>query len=175
MSLLALTGMALNFTVPLSAADSFSLEQFVSYTNEEKGYSIEYPADWLRQENTEPFDILVQAPNNGASMSVISGEVSGEINTDLYYTLNLKNLLNDNASIQIKDNCKTDLNGIKAYWLRYTRVDQTVVDITQHLFVNNETGFVITTGTATSDYPVYKDILNKIVKSFQRIEPKPEK
>lgn len=173
----------LHFVIPImltlgsiqgTASVGESKEQTVkseTYENKQKGYSIQYPSDW-EKESLEGFDLFISAPvekdgRSLANFSIISGEVPADVSQNLYYTLNLKNLLESNSIMEIQDNCKSELNGNEVFWLRYRRQDHTLLEVVQYLFVVNQVAFVITYGAPAEELERYEDSLDKIVQSFK--------
>jgi hypothetical protein len=159
--------------VPVNAA-----EKMETYQNTQKGYSIQYPSTWTRHEDIKNFDVFLLAPKGSnelsvANVSIISGKLPPDVSQDLYYTLNLKELLNSNSTIQIKDNCKSNLGNIEAFWLRYTRDENPAIEVIQYLFAANHIGFVLTVGAVKDQFEDYQDVFDQIIKSFKLLESQP--
>lgn len=151
---------------------------FLTFTNEQKHYTIQYPHDWTVNETLPGFDVFFMAPKqpNGkslANVSIISGNLPSDATLDIFSRENMKNLAEGNSTLSIIENGKTSINGMPSNWTLYTRSDDQT-KIIHYFFIHNQIGYLITCGSTIETYEQYQPTFERIVNSmqFERSQPK---
>lgn len=145
--------------------------KMTTYSNSKMHYSIQYPSDWKQNVEFKDFDIFIMAPENEkghslANMSIISGELPKEISLEKFAKENIKQLLNDNASMKIKSEGKVKVADLLSYRISYTRSDNDT-EIIQYFFVKNNIGYLITFGAQQDVFNNYRNDFDAIVESIR--------
>lgn len=143
------------------------------YTNSAKGYSLEYPSDW-KKNDVPQLDLVLFAPSKGtdqtthASMNIVSEKVGNGISLDQFYSESAANLTSALKEVQVQKSGTTDLNGTTSKWMLYTHVMQNVkFRVLQYFVVANETIYLITFSTAADDFESYRSEFETIANSFK--------
>lgn len=131
-------------------------------------YTFNYPNNWTKNTTISGFDIFLLAPEESpghspANVSVLSHPIPADLTLATYSDENINNMLND---INVIDRGQTEIGGLPAVWIRYTRKD-TQVEIVQYFIVKNSKGYLITGGAAPGTYDTYQSVFNEVVKSFK--------
>lgn len=155
------------FFAPMEAREVKTIETF---SNPEKGYSIQYPADWSKNTTLEGFDLFIMAPNEAdghshANFSIIASEQPKDVDLQVFTQQNISNLLQGDTSIDILGAGKTTINDIPANWFWYTKGNDNT-EIVHYFMVANGQVILLTEGARLGDYDKYKTVLEKITNDF---------
>ena len=127
--------------------------QLEKYINSEKGYSIEYPSDW-KKNDVPQLDLVLFAPTQKnddkphASMNIVSEKVGSGINLEQFYSESANNLTTALKDVQVEKTGSIQLNGTTSKWMLYTHVMQGVkFRVLQYFIVADETIFLMTFST----------------------------
>lgn len=144
-----------------------------TYTNKEKGYTIELPADWTKQEGFMGLDVISLSPAESdqdkfrENASVLSGKLDAPITLDEFYTENLKNLQKSLIDFKLESSGDITIDGQKAKWLVYTHKQGNFVSkVVQYFIMVKDRAYLITAGAEPSAYDKFKPTFDAIVKSF---------
>lgn len=145
-------------------------ESDLTYINATKGYSLQYPSNWTAKENVPGFDVFLVGPpeqegKSLANMSVISGELPKDVDLKTYAKENLKTLLAGNSTIKVVDEGNTEISGLPAQWVQYTRGDDQT-EIIQFFVVKSGIGYLITGGATQAAFEDNLDLFEEIADSF---------
>lgn len=140
-----------------------------TYLSANKEYSFQYPIDWAENETLLGFDVFIMAPKNPdgqskANISIISGKIPEEVDLDMYYNENLKNLQKDIPEMKNLESGRTEIASIPAKWVKYER-DDDQTEIKHYFFISKGRGYLITCGAAKG-FCKQTDC-DKIVESFK--------
>jgi hypothetical protein len=156
-----------------AAAPNATLEK---YTNAEKQYSIDYPSSWKKTDVPE-LDIVIFAPSRGdenhpkASLNVVSQNVGTSIPLDTFYNESIDNLKKALKDVNVEKTGTSSLNGTESKWVIYTHVMQNIkFRVLQYFVVSDQTVYLITFGSADTDFDSYKKEFEQIVSSFKIIK-----
>lgn len=155
------------------ASESQPTAKFERYSNVEKGYSLEYPADW-KKNDVPQLDLVLFAPPKKpgerihASMNIVSERVGTEIRLDQFYNESLNNLSTALKDVTIEKNGTSDLGGVPTKWMLYTHTMQGVkFRVLQYFIVANGAMYLITFSTAADEFDAYRPEFDKIIQSFK--------
>jgi hypothetical protein len=147
--------------------------QLEKYTNAEKGYSIEYPSDW-KKNDVPQLDLVLFAPTKEAgemphaSVNIVSEKVGKGIHLEQFYSESVSNLSTALKEVQVEKSGTAELNGITGKWIQYTHVMQGVkFKVLQYFVVADETIFLITFSSSADDFEQYRPDFEKIANSFK--------
>lgn len=146
--------------------------QFEKYTNAEKGYSIEYPADW-KKNDVPQLDLVLLAPNEKdsrthASMNIVSEKVGPEISLERFYTESANNLSSALKDVKVGKSGTASLNGTPSKWIQYTHVMQGVsFEVLQYFVVADETIYLLTFSSSDEDFEKYRSDFVHMANTFK--------
>lgn len=148
-----------------------------TYINKIKGYSINFPADWNKQEGFMGLDVITLSPSETPqdkfreNASVLSGKLDTPITLDEFYSENLKNLQKSLIDFKLEGTGDTTLDGQKAKWVLYTHKQGNFVSkVIQYFIMVGDHAYLITCGAEPEAYDKYKSTFEAIAKSFHLIE-----
>lgn len=149
------------------------------YTNQDNGYTIEYPSDWKKNEVPQ-LDLVLFSPSKGndetahASLNIVSEKVGSEINLDKFYSESASNLASALKDVQIEKTGLIELNGTPSKWMLYTHIMQGFkFQVLQYFVVANDTIFLITFSSQAAHFDLYRQDFENIANSFKVTNPKP--
>jgi hypothetical protein len=147
--------------------------QLEKYTNSEKGYSIEYPSDW-KKNDVPQLDLVLFAPTQKnddkphASMNIVSEKVGPGINLEQFYSESANNLTSALKDVQVEKTGSIQLNGTTSKWMLYTHVMQGVkFRVLQYFIVAEETIFLMTFSASDEDFNQYRQDFENIASTFK--------
>ncbi len=140
-----------------------------TFRNPQKGYSFQYPENWIRKDDLQGVDIFIMAPpqetgQSQANLSVIAELIPKEVNLQTFYDGNIKELLDSNPKIKVLEKGQSMVAGQTAFWIRYLEDEQ--LEIIHYFFFSNGYGILITCGATKEAFNQYKTTFDKIVRSF---------
>jgi hypothetical protein len=143
------------------------------YTNHDKGYSLDYPADW-KKSDVPQLDLVLFAPTKGkdenphASMNIVSEKVGKGINLEQFYSESAANLSGALKEVSVEKSGLTLLNGTPSKWMLYTHTMQGIkFRVLQYFIVAQETIFLITFSASAEDFDRYQSDFKAIANSFK--------
>jgi len=146
-----------------------------NYTNEDKGYSIEYPSDWEKKE-IPAVDFVLLAPQKSekhpirATMNIISEKVEAPIDLAQLYQESIDNLKKALTDFNVKDSGDMTLDGMPAKWILYTHEIQKInIEVLQVFFSNKMGIYLITYTSPADDFAEYRPAFDKMNASFHRL------
>lgn len=143
-----------------------------TYTNAEKGYSIDYPIEW-KKNDVPQLDLVLLAPSEKderahASMNIVSEKVGPEINLERFYNESANNLSSALKDVKVDKSGTASLNGTQSKWIQYTHVMQGVTfKVLQYFVVANDTIYLLTFSAAEPDFDKYRAEFEQIVNTFK--------
>jgi hypothetical protein len=146
---------------------------FERFTNTEKGYSIDYPSDWKKNDVPQLDFVLFAPPKKAgekihASMNIVSEKVGSDINLDQFYTESINNLSTSLKEVNVEKSGISTFNGVTSKWVLYTHLMQGVkFHVLQYFIVAHDTMFLITFSTAADEFDDYRAEFEKIANTFK--------
>jgi hypothetical protein len=151
------------------------------YMNKEKGYSIEFPAGWTKQERFMGLDVIALSPADTPkdsfreNASVLSGKLDAPITLDLFYSENLKNLQKALNNFKLEGSGDINVDGQAAKWVLYTHKQGNFESkVIQYFIMKGDYAYLITCGGEPTVYDKYKSTFESIVKSFKFLKEGPQ-
>ena len=161
------------FSVIAAESRDAQTAQLEKYTNAEKGYSIEYPSDW-KKNDVPQLDLVLFAPAKEtgemphASVNIVSEKVGKGISLEQFYSESAANLATALKEVQVEKSGTADLNGVTGKWIQYTHVMQGVkFKVLQYFIVGDETIFLITFSSTADEFEQYRSQFEQIANSFK--------
>lgn len=155
---------------PTTAPKTVQLEHYVSA---EKGYALDYPADWKKSDIPQ-LDLILFAPStqaNGyphASMNIVSEKVGSDVTLDQFYKESAANLQAALKEVNVQKSGSSVVNGISTKWMIYTHTMQGVTfRVIQYFVVANGSIYLITFSVANDAFDSYLPAFEEILRSFK--------
>lgn len=149
-----------------------------TYTNTDAGYSIEFPADWQKNDVPE-LDLVLFAPNKKtaehphASMNIVSNNVGAKIDLEQFYSESEKNLTAVLKDVRVDKTGSHLLNGTPSKWVLYTHVMNGMkFRVLQYFIVSGEMIFLMTFSAEDDDFSDYRSDFENIASTFKIIKSK---
>lgn len=149
------------------------------YINEEKGYSIEYPKDWQKQE-VPRLDIVLMSPSgtaesqSHATMNLVSEAVGKDITLDQFYNESVKHLNAELKEVKVEKSGDLIIHGIPSKWIEYShKMLDSNFRVLQYFLVSQGNVYLITFSALADNFDHYRATYESIATSFKEL-PKPE-
>jgi hypothetical protein len=143
------------------------------YVNAEKGFALDYPANWKKSDIPQ-LDFILFAPStqaNGfphASMNIVSEKVGAEVTLEQFYKESADNLQKALKDVNVEKSGSSNLSGVPVKWLLYTHNMQGVTfRVIQYFVVANESIYLITFSAANDAFDSYLPAFEEILRSFK--------
>lgn len=166
---------------PASSAEALPAFKGEPYVNKEKGYSIEFPSGWTKQERFMGLDVIALSPAETPkdsfreNASVLSGKLDAPITLDLFYSENLKNLQKALNNFKQDGSGDSTVDGQPAKWVLYTHKQGNFESkVIQYFIMKGDYAYLITCGGEPAAYDKYKSTFDSIVKSFKFLKEGPQ-
>lgn len=145
------------------------------YINEEKGYSIEYPKNWQKQEIPR-LDIVLLSPSKNAesqthaTMNLVSETVGDKVTLDQFYNESIKHLTNELQEVKIEKSGDLYIHGIPSKWIQYShKMVDSNFRVLQYFLVSQGNIYLITFSAIADDFDHFYPIYQKIAASFREL------
>ncbi|MBA3815888.1 MAG: hypothetical protein H0X29_05095 [Parachlamydiaceae bacterium] len=145
------------------------------YINEEKGYSIEYPKDWQKQEIPR-LDIVLLSPTRNAesqthaNMNLVSEAVGEKVTLDQFYDESVKHLTAELVDVKVEKTGDLNIHGIPSKWIQYKhRMIDNNFGVLQYFMVAEGNIYLITFSGVTEDFEHFLTAFEKIAASFKEL------
>lgn len=146
------------------------------FTNKEKMYSIDYPADWQKRE-VPSIDFVLFAPPKGtdaqihASMNVIAEKVNPPVTLNQFYTESVNNITTELKDVKMEGSGEATLNGTGSKWVLYSHKMQDIsFKVLQYFIVVGERVYLLTFSALENDFATYRPDFDQIANSFHIIK-----
>lgn len=145
------------------------------YINEEKGYSIEYPKDWQKQEIPRLDIVLLSPPKSEeaqthATMNLVSETIGDTINLDQFYNESVKHLTKELKEAKIEKTGDLNIHGVPSKWIQYShQMMDTNFRVLQYFLVAHGNVYLITFSAIADDFDHFNPTYQKIAASFQEL------
>lgn len=147
--------------------------RYEHYVSAEKGYSLDYPADWKKSDIPQ-LDLILFAPSKQtsgyphASMNVVSEKVGNDVTLDQFYKESAANLAASLKEVNVQKTGAANLNGIPSKWMLYTHNMQGVqFRVIQYFVVAKGSIYLITFSAAADAFDGYRPTFEEIIRSFK--------
>lgn len=162
-----------------SAAVEEETQPLERYVNEEKGYSIEYPKNWHKQDMPRLDIVLLSPPQSSApqaraTMNIVSETLEGDITLNQFYNSSVQHLTNELKEIKVENSGDLNIHGIPSKWIEYShKMMETNFRVLQYFLVVKNNIFLMTFSAVSEDFdhflPIYKNIAASFKELPQRI------
>lgn len=149
-----------------------------TYTSRERGFSIEYPTDWLIKENkVVSFSTQEKTEWGFPNVTIASNKLSRKMNSEEYAKVDMKTLEESFPHCHIVEKCNTTINGSEATVVVYTVTDfirgEEKKSTIKSVFIIDNTslrGYIIRCGAGTDLYEeADKEYFEPMIMSFNVI------
>jgi hypothetical protein len=149
--------------------------QFLTYSNEGKGFSIGYPPDWEQTEDVEGTVVLFKSPAESAtdavreSVGVTTEDLpSSSITLEEYTTAALGQVGDVIPNFDLISSEETTLSGQPAHKIVYTGLqDQIALQWQQVFTVSGPTAFILTFVSTPQSYDLFAPTAESIFDTFR--------
>jgi hypothetical protein len=181
LTLLALLACILLFggLITYLPASSASVEESAppleKYINEEKGYSIEYPKDWQKQEIPRLDIVLLSPPKNAesqshATMNLVSEKIGDQVSLDHFYTQSIQHLKNELKEVNIEKSGDVNIHGLPSKWIQYShKMMDTNFRVLQYFLVANGNIYLMTFSAMGENFDHFRPTYESIANSFREL------
>lgn len=145
------------------------------YINEEKGYSIEYPKNWQKQEIPRLDLVLLSPPKDAesqthATMNLVSETVGDKVSLDQFYNESVKHLTTELQEVKLEKSGDLNIHGIPSKWVQYShRMVDSNFRVLQYFLVAQGNIYLITFSAIADDFDHFYPICQKIAASFREL------
>lgn len=145
------------------------------YVNEEKGYSIEYPKDWHKQEIPRLDIVLLSPPKDAesqshATMNLVSENVGEKVTLDQFYAESVKHLTAELQEVKIEKTGDLTIHGVPSKWIEYShKMVDTHFRVLQYFLIAQENIYLMTFSATTEDFEHFRSTYESIATSFREL------
>lgn len=164
-------------TVPVEEVEEKVTEIFVVYQNRRYGISIEHPEKWMI--NEPGTDVIVvflsqlESPWDTfqENVNIMVRELAGPMTLEEYTDVALALLRQDLPDFTLIESSDFTLSTLPARKVVYTtKIEQIPLQVMQVWTIKDDTVYTVTYTAAASQYFLYRDIVDKMVASFEIAE-----
>lgn len=157
-----------------------------TYRNEELGFAIKYPKDWIVEESTSTLSlsgestaiVFVQAPSRGRRTQYVVANVTIEdlsanpMALEEYTEGMLAQLKVIVPDVRLSNSHETTLAHRPAHAVTFTAGDSQLGPLHAQLVwtIEGDTAYLLTTATYRSDYPRFRAIFQRMLTSFTLLD-----
>ena len=153
-----------------------AVEESVTYRNQEKGFSIEFPGDWEQIEGYMGTTILALSPLENAqdrfreNVNVIVNTLPEEISLDEHFQQNLAAIGEALGDYQELGKGSTTIDKTDTRWLAYShRMEGYQLKALVYIMIKNGREYVITFSANSDDFSRYLNKFETIAHSLRFI------
>lgn len=142
------------------------------YTNTQKNYGIDYPAQWEKKE-IPSLDLVVFSPIKDeknpvhGSMNTIAEKMEEPISLDQFFSESITNLSEELQEFNKENEGKWELDGQPAKWIEYSHVMEGMqFRVIQYFMISNDMVYLLTFSAPEADFARDRPIFNQIAHTF---------